>query len=42
MCLKIQPPWLMTEEIGRVGKMFLEEKNTYRLISDRLFVKLNE
>ena len=42
MCLKIQLPWQMPEETGRIGRQVMEEKNTYRLIGDELFVKLNE
>jgi transposase len=42
MSLKIQAPWAMPEEMGRIGKVLLEEKNAYRLIGDELFVRLNE
>ena len=42
MCLKIQPPWLMPQETGQIGKMVLGEKSPYRLIGDPLFEKLNE
>ncbi|MDP2995474.1 MAG: hypothetical protein Q8N46_10185 [Anaerolineales bacterium] len=38
----MQPPWTMPEETGRVGKLLLDEKNTYRLIGDEIFIKLNE
>lgn len=42
MCLKVQPPWQMPEGTRRIGQHLLEEKNTYRLIGDDLFAKLNE
>ncbi len=42
MCLKAQSPWQMPEETRRIGQQLLEEKNTYRLIGDGLFAKLNE
>jgi transposase len=42
MSLKIQAPWPMPGETGRIGKTLLEEKNTYRLIGDELFEKLDE
>jgi len=32
----------MPEETGRIGQQLLEENNTYRLIGDKLFAKLNE
>ena len=42
MCLKIQPPWPMPKETGRIGKILLGDKSPYRLIGDQLFEKLNE
>lgn len=42
MCLKIQLPWPMPEETGRIGRMLLKENDPYRLIGDQLFEKLNE
>ena len=42
MCLKIQPPWPMPGETGRIGKILLEGKNAYRLIGDELFEQLDE
>jgi hypothetical protein len=42
MCLKIQPPWPMSEETGRIGNLLLGEKSPYRLIGDNLFGKLSE
>jgi transposase len=42
MCLKIQSPWQMPDETRRIGQQLLDEKNTYRLIGDELFTKLNE
>ena len=42
MCLKIQTPWPMPEETGRIGKRILEEHDPYRLIGDRLFEKWRE
>ena len=42
MCLKIQPPWPMPQETGRIGKILLSDKSPYRLIGDQLFEKLNE
>ncbi len=42
MCLKIQPPWPMPKETGRVGLILLDEKSPYRLIGDNLFENLNE
>ena len=42
MSLKIQPPWPMPAETGRIGKVLLEEKNAFRLIGDRLFDTLDE
>jgi transposase len=32
----------MPEETGRIGQLLLEANNSYRLIGDKLFVKLNE
>ena len=42
MCLKVQPPWQMPDETQRIGQHLLDEKNTYRLIGDELFLKMNE
>jgi len=42
MCLKVQPPWPMPEETGRVGKILLKENDPYRLIGDHLFEKWEE
>lgn len=42
MCLKAQSPWQMPDETRRIGQQLLGEKNTYRLIGDELFAKLNE
>ena len=42
MCLIVQSPWQMPEETRRIGQHLLEEKNTFRLIGDKLFAKLNE
>jgi transposase len=42
MCLKIRSPWPMPEETGRIGAMLLDEKSPYRLIGDKVFVKLSE
>ena len=42
ICLKIQTPWPMPEETGRIGKRILEEHDPYRLIGDRLFEKWRE
>lgn len=42
MCLKVQSPWPMPEETGRIGGILLEEKSTYRLIGDQLFEMLKE
>jgi transposase len=42
MCLKIQSPWPMPEETGRIGKMLLEENDPYRLSGDQLFEKWKE
>ena len=42
MCLKIQTPWPMPVETGRIGKRILEEHDPYRLIGDQLFEKWRE
>jgi len=42
MCLKVKQPWQMPNETRRIGQHLLQEKNTYRLIGDKLFTKLNE
>jgi transposase len=42
MCIKIQSPWVMPEETGRIGKVLLRENDPYRLIGDRLFEKWKE
>ena len=42
MCLKVQPPWPMPEETGRIGKALLKENDPYRLIGDQLFEKWDE
>lgn len=42
MCLKIQSPWVMPKETGRIGKLLLREKDPYRLMGDQLFEKWKE
>lgn len=42
MCLKVQPPWPMPTETGKIGQKLLPENDVYRLIGDRLFAQLNE
>ena len=42
MCLKIQSPWVMPEETGRIGKLLLRENDPYRLIGDQLFERWKE
>jgi transposase len=42
MSLKVKQPWQMPNETQRIGQHLLQEKNTYRLIGDELFTKLNE
>ena len=42
MCLKIQPPWPMPTETGRIGQKLLKDNDVYRLIGERLFEQLNE
>ena len=42
MCLKIQSPWPMPEETGRIGKKLLEENDPYRLIGEQIFEKWEE
>jgi transposase len=42
MSLKMQTPWPMPEETGRIGKKLLEETDAYRLIGDQLFEEWKE
>ena len=42
MCLKIQSPWPLPEDTGRIEKLLLAENDPYRLIGDQLFEKCRE
>jgi len=42
MCLKVQTPWALPEETGRIGKMLLKQNDPYRLIGEELFEKWEE
>jgi hypothetical protein len=42
MCLKVQPPWPMPEETGRIRKALLKANDHYRLIGDQHFENWDE
>jgi transposase len=42
MCLKLDLPWSMPEEMKRIGQKLLKENDPYRLIGDELFAQLHE
>jgi len=42
MCLKVQEPWAMPEDTGKVGKVILKGDSPYRLIGEKLFERFHE